>query len=102
VWLAACHWLVTHIRDNAFFRLCYSWGANITVFFFVHWIIIGWGIGLIGHTQQSIPMLVCLTVAVLVLTDGLVRRVVAESRDWGFAHPGAFFTAEANENTGKS
>jgi len=74
VWLAACHWLVKHVRTNAFFRLCYAWSAHITVFFVVHWIIIGWGIGLVGYSQYGVPMLVILTVAVIVLTDGLIKQ----------------------------
>jgi len=101
VWLATCHWLVTHVRDNAFFRSCYAWSTHITLFFVVHWIIIGWGIGLVGHTQQSIPTLVCLTVAVLLLTDGLVRQVAAERRYSELARPGAFLSVEIAENTGK-
>jgi uncharacterized membrane protein len=75
VWLAVCHWSIKHIRSNAFFRLCSYWSAHITVFYFVHWIIIGWGLALIGHTQQSIPALVCLTVVIITLTDGLVKQV---------------------------
>ena len=75
VWLATCHWLVRHVRDNACFRVCYDWSAHITLFYVVHWIIIGWGIGLIGQAQQSIPVVVCLTGAVIVLTDGFVRQV---------------------------
>jgi hypothetical protein len=101
VWLAACHWLVRHVRANAFFRLCYSWGAHITVFFFVHWISIGWGIGLIGHAQQSIPMLVFLTVAVIVLTDGLVRQVVIANQYLRPARPDVFLAAEVAKNAEK-
>ncbi|MGC9395839.1 MAG: heparan-alpha-glucosaminide N-acetyltransferase domain-containing protein [Anaerolineae bacterium] len=101
VWLAVCQWLVKHIRVNAFFRLCYDWSARITLFFVVHWIIIGWGIGLAGHTQHGIPMLVFLTVAVLVLTDTLVRQVVAEGRHSGLAQPGVSLTAEIVENVRK-
>ena len=74
VWLAVCHWLVTHVRANAFFRLCYEWSAHITVFYCVHWIIIGWGIGLAGHAQHDAPMLVVLTCAIIALTDGLIRQ----------------------------
>lgn len=75
VWLAACHWLVEHVRANAFFRLCYEWSAHTTLFFVVHWIIIGWGSGLIDYSQYGIPMLIVLTGAVIVLTDGLIRQI---------------------------
>ena len=101
VWLAACHWLVRHVRANAFFRLCYEWSARITLFFVIHWIIIGWGIGLVGHTQHGIPMVVFLTVAVLVLTDSLVRQIVTERRYAELAQPCAFLTAKVAEHARK-
>jgi uncharacterized membrane protein len=75
LWLAACHWLVTHVRANAFFRLCSYWSTHITLFYSIHWIIIGWGAGLLGHSQHSIPMLIVLTGAVIVLTDDLIRQL---------------------------
>lgn len=101
VWLAGCQWLVEHIRDNAFFRLCYEWSTHITLFFVVHWIIIGWGIGIVGHTQHGIPMLMFLTVAVLVLTDGFIRRVVAERQHSGLGQSRAVLAAEIVENIKK-
>jgi hypothetical protein len=73
VWLAACHWLVGHVRGNSLFRLFYYWSARITVFFFIHWIIIGWGSGLVGYVGQNVPALVLLTITVIALTDRLVR-----------------------------
>ncbi|MBN2391763.1 MAG: DUF1624 domain-containing protein [Anaerolineae bacterium] len=75
VWLSACHWLTGHVRANAFFRLCSYWSTHITIFYFIHWIVIGWGISLIGHATQSVPMLVFLTGAVIASTDGLVRQI---------------------------
>lgn len=101
VWLAGCQWLVKHVQANAFFRLCYDWSTHITLFFVFHWIIIGWGIGLAGSSQHGIPMVVFLTAAVLVLTNALVRQVVAEDRYAGPAQSGAFLTAKVAENARK-
>lgn len=96
VWLAACHWLVERVPDNLLFRLCYYWSARVTVFFFIHWIIIGWGIGIIGHGAQNVPALVLLTIAVIALTDYLVRRW-----DW-LTYRRIFTTAEAQRTPRKS
>lgn len=41
--------------------------------FFIHWIIISWGSGLVGYVGQNVPVLVLLTIAVIALTDRLVR-----------------------------
>ncbi len=73
VWLTVCHWLVHRVRPNALFRLFYHWSERITPFFCGQWILLGWGIGLVGHTRYGAPALVALTVAALGLTDLLVR-----------------------------
>jgi len=72
VWLAACQWLVNCVWPNALFRLFYRWSERITPFFVVHWILLGWGIGLFGHTRLSVLALLLLSIMVLVLTDRLV------------------------------
>lgn len=72
-WLSVCHWLVRRLRQNAPFRLLSYWGRHITAFYFVHWVILGWGIGLLGHSRYGVPTLLFLTTAVVALTDRLVR-----------------------------
>jgi len=97
VWLAVCHWLVGHVRGNPFFRLCYYWSAHVTIFFFIHWIIISWGIGFTGYIDRdNIPTLILLTIAVMALTDCLIRW-------WGWLTPRQIFlTAEAQRTPRKS
>jgi len=73
MWLAACHWLVKHIPANSLFNLFYEWSARVTSFYCIHWIIIGWGVGLVGYQNQEIRVLILLMIVVAVLTDQTTR-----------------------------
>ena len=72
-WLAMCHWLVKRVRANPIFNLFYVWSARLTPFYVIHWIIIGWGAGLVGYETQDVPMIIPLMAAVTVLTDLATR-----------------------------
>ncbi len=42
VWMATCHFLVQHIKKNFIFDKLYFWSKHITLFYVIHWILIGW------------------------------------------------------------
>jgi hypothetical protein len=69
LWLAICHWLVTHLPANVIFNTLYSWSAQVTVFFVIHWVIIGWGLLLFGVQTQEGWFILLLMAAVAGLTD---------------------------------
>ena len=72
-WLAACEIAVARIRPNAAFELLYGWSSRVTSIYCVHWILIGWGVGLIGHSQLAPAVVPAAMVVILVLADRITR-----------------------------
>ena len=73
VWLRMCAWLVQKMRPQALLDLLYLWSEHVTRFYFIHWVLVGWGIGLFGAESNNEPMLVVLMLGVLLLSDLLTR-----------------------------
>jgi uncharacterized membrane protein len=68
VWLAGCDLVVD--RLPGFLRApLFGWSARVTSMYCIHWILIGWGVGLLGHRQLDLPALVVVMVALVALTD---------------------------------
>lgn len=42
LWMGFCFFLVENIPDNILFRRFYYWSKNVTTFYCIQWIIIGW------------------------------------------------------------
>lgn len=68
VWLPICRWIVdkfpSRIKDILFY-----WSKNITVVYCIQWVIISWGILLLGGMHnQELPIVLLLMVVVMVLT----------------------------------
>jgi uncharacterized membrane protein len=72
-WLAVCEVAVSRIRHNAAFGVLYGWSARVTAMYCIHWILIGWGVGLVGHSQLPPAAVPGAMVAVLVLTHWITR-----------------------------
>ena len=68
VWLAACDLVVGRL-PAAVGGLLYGWSARVTSMYCIHWILIGWGVGLFGHRDLDLPALVLVMVGLVVLTD---------------------------------
>ncbi len=91
VWLAACDVLLSRLPPNPVTRVLFGWSARVTSMYCIHWILIGWGVGLLGHRQLDLPALLAVMVALVVITDritiwlpflrgpGAGRRVRAET-----------------------
>jgi uncharacterized membrane protein len=72
-WLAACEIAVARIRPNGLFEIFYGWSLRVTSMYCVHWILIGWGVGLVGHSRLSPAVVPAAMLVVLVLTDRITR-----------------------------
>src|SRR5690606_41275456 len=72
-WLRMCAWLVQMARPQALLDLLYFWSEHVTRFYFIHWVLVGWGIGFFGAESNNEPMLVVLMLGVLLLSDLLTR-----------------------------
>lgn len=80
LWLAICEWLVKSIPVNAVFHLLYYWSIHVTVFYFLQWVIIGWGTGIVGYQEQGWLPVVVLMIIVALLADFGTRGWVRLTR----------------------
>ena len=70
-WLWACDVIVRHVRENRVFNVVYGWSARVIGMYFIHWIIVGWGVGVVGlRSLELVPALIG-TIVTLVLTHYL-------------------------------
>jgi uncharacterized membrane protein len=72
-WLAACDIAVERIPPNRVLDLLYGWSARVTSMYCIHWILIGWGVGIVGHRTLDLPAIVVATIVVILLTDRLTK-----------------------------
>ncbi len=82
LWLSLCHWLVKRVPANPLLHLFYYWSEHVTAFFCLHWMVIVWGMGLVGYQQQRLPVVVLLMIAVAAATDRLTRIWVRWRTHW--------------------
>jgi uncharacterized membrane protein len=68
-WLALADVVVSRVRPNPVFNRLYGWSGRVTAMYCIHWILIGWGVGLVGHRDLELPAVLVAMAVVLVLTD---------------------------------
>ena len=82
VWLALCDLATRRRRLDRWFGFFYSWSDRVIAIYFTHWIIVGWGVGLVGFRALALgPVLVAMAVAV-VATSYLSRFAVKLETSW--------------------
>jgi surface polysaccharide O-acyltransferase-like enzyme len=82
VWLALCHLATGRRRIDRRLGFFYGWSDRVIAIYFTHWIIVGWGVGLVGFRALSLgPVLVAMAAAV-VATSYLSRFAVRLETSW--------------------
>jgi hypothetical protein len=82
VWLAACDVAARRGLIDRWFGFLYSWSDRVIAIYFTHWIIVGWGVGLVGFRALALgPVLLAMVVAV-VATSYLSRFAVKLETSW--------------------
>jgi uncharacterized membrane protein len=82
VWLAVCdlvsrrHWAD---RGLAFF---YGWSDRVIAIYFTHWIIVGWGVGLVGFRALPLAQVLLAMAVAVVATSYLSRFAVRLETSW--------------------
>ena len=82
VWLALCdivtrrHWADTGL---GFF---YGWSDRVIAIYFTHWIIVGWGVGLVGFRALPLGQVLLAMAAAVVATSYLSRFAVKLETSW--------------------
>lgn len=79
VWLWLCQYAIDTVIPNYCFNLLFFWSKNVTVFYVLQWVIIGWGLMVVGPQQLSLFSTLLAMLSVLILADLGVRT-------WLWAH----------------
>ena len=74
-WLSLADVVVARLRPNRGLDVLYGWSARVTSMYCVHWILIGWGVGLVGHRQLGPAALVIAMAIVVALSDRITAVV---------------------------
>lgn len=69
IWLMICYQLTVKIPGNPVFKRIYLWSNNVTSFYFIQWVLLGW-ISLVMIDISLIPTVI-LMIVMLFLTDRL-------------------------------
>ena len=79
IWIA--YLLVTYVKNNAFFQFCYFTSKRVTTIYVIQWVIICWGMGILGYQQFDqyvvlalIPVTMIVTLALQLLLDRLLTK----------------------------
>ncbi|WP_375056394.1 heparan-alpha-glucosaminide N-acetyltransferase domain-containing protein [Zobellella sp. DQSA1] len=84
VWLWLCRLIVGKAGSNRCLALLFFWSQNVTVIYVLQWLVIGWGLMLVGAQQLDLTNTM-LAMAVVVLLSDLASRVWLRLR--GHHHP---------------
>lgn len=89
VWLALCDAVTRLGAIDRRLAVVYGWSDRVIAMYFTHWIIVGWGAGLVGfRALELVPVLVAMLAAVIA-TSYLSRFAVRlEASPWLRRAPG--------------
>jgi hypothetical protein len=74
-WLALADVVVDRLRPRAAVAVLGGWSTRVTSMYCIHWILIGWGVGLVGHRRLDLAAVVVAMLVVLVATDRIAASV---------------------------
>jgi uncharacterized membrane protein len=90
IWLALCD-VVTrlHAIDRRL-NVVYGWSHRVIAMYFTHWVLVGWGVGVVGFRALDLPGVLVALAAAVALTSYLSRFAVRlESSPWLRRAPGS-------------
>jgi len=83
VWLALCDAVTRFDAVDRRLTAVYGWSRRVIAMYFRHWVIVGWGVGLVGFRTLDQPGVLVTMTAAVVLTTYLSRFAVRlEARPW--------------------
>lgn len=82
VWLALCDVVTGRPRVDRWFGVLYSWSDRVIAIYFTHWIIVGWGVGLVGFRALPLGPVLLAMAAAVVATHYLSRFAVKLETSW--------------------
>jgi uncharacterized membrane protein len=82
VWLAVCDWVTRHDRIDRHLGVVYGWSHRVIAMYFTHWVIVGWGAGLVGFRALELGPVLLAMAAAVVATSYLSRFTVRLESSW--------------------
>jgi hypothetical protein len=82
VWLALCDAVTRRPVIDARLGVVYGWSRRIIAMYFAHWILVGWGVGLVGFRALGLVEVLIAMVAAVIATSYLSRYVVHLETSW--------------------
>jgi uncharacterized membrane protein len=68
-WIAVCDQIVRRAPRSRVLDVVYGWSARVQSMYITHWIIVGWGVGIVGFQRLGlVPVLIAMGI-VVVLTS---------------------------------
>ncbi|NTS78840.1 DUF1624 domain-containing protein [Catenovulum sp. SM1970] len=83
IWLSVCRYITLHVPNNPIFNLLYFWSKHVTTIYVVQWILIGWGLMLVGSQQLNLSQTIASMITLVVLSD-LVTRAWLKAKNFQF------------------
>jgi uncharacterized membrane protein len=83
IWLAVCDAVTRRGFIDGRLGIVYGWSGRVIAMYFAHWVIVGWGTGLVGFRALDLPTVLVAMAAAVVLTSYLSRFAVRlEANPW--------------------
>jgi len=82
VWLAACDLVTRWPAIDRRLGIVYGWAHRVIAMYFSHWVIVGWGVGLVGFRALDLPQVLVAMAAAVVATSYLSRYAVRLESSW--------------------
>jgi uncharacterized membrane protein len=83
VWLALCDVVSRRPWIDERLKVVYGWSDRIIAMYFTHWVIVGWGVGLVGFRALGLgPVLLAMAAAVVATNYGSRFAVRLEANPW--------------------
>ena len=82
LWLALCDWVTRHGRVDRHLGIVYGWSHRVIAMYFTHWVIVGWGAGLVGFRALELGPVLLAMAAAVVATSYLSRFTVRLESSW--------------------
>lgn len=70
-WVAICHFLMEKVRDNKVFGVLRFWSRNVTRFYVIQWLLVGWGAGAVGYKALGVPGTILALAVAPILAHGM-------------------------------
>jgi uncharacterized membrane protein len=73
LWLSGCQAIASRVLLTGPGKLLAFWSRNVTVFYFIHWVLLGWSVLLVGYESYGVLGTLIGMVVIVLLGTGLTQ-----------------------------